>query len=70
MSEITLTEFSRRGGHARAAALTPEERQRIARHASLARAVARVLDHWTEVDPRARRRFVELVQSEIAGGAS
>jgi hypothetical protein len=63
MSEIlTVTEMARRGGHARAASLTPERRQEIARHASLARAVSRVLDHWPEVDPRARRRFADLLQ--------
>jgi hypothetical protein len=62
----TLTEaaaaLGRRGGQARAARMTPEARQAAAPQASLARAVARVLDHWPEVDPRARRRFAELLQ--------
>ena len=62
MPEMTVAEMSRLGGHARARSLTPEQRQDIARRASLARAVSRVLDHWPEVDPRARRRFAELLQ--------
>ena len=62
MPEMTVTDLARMGGHARARSLTPEQRQAIARRASLARAVARVLDHWPEVDPRARRRFAELLQ--------
>ena len=63
MSEImTVADAGRLGGHARARSLTAEQRQAIARRASLARAVSRVLDHWPEVDPRARRRFAELLQ--------
>jgi hypothetical protein len=59
---LTVADAGRLGGRVRAASLTPERRQEIARRASLARAVARVLDHWPEVDPRARRRLAELLQ--------
>lgn len=68
MPEITVAEAGRRGGHARAAHMTPEQRQASARQASLARAVARVLDDWPEVDPRARRRFAELLQQPEEAG--
>jgi hypothetical protein len=60
--EMTVRELASIGGQARARSLTPEQRRAIARRASLARAVARVLDHWPEVDPRARRRFAEMLQ--------
>jgi hypothetical protein len=66
--EKTVTDLARMGGQARARSLTPEQRQGIARRASLARAVARVLDHWPEVDPRARRRFAELLQDPKEAG--
>jgi hypothetical protein len=49
--------------------MTPEQRKDLARCASLARAVARVVDHWPEVDPRARRRFAELLQQPEDGEA-
>jgi hypothetical protein len=68
MPEMTVTEFARMGGRARSRSMTPEQRQALARQASLARAVARVLDHWPEVDPRARRRFAELLQQPEEAG--
>jgi D-alanyl-D-alanine dipeptidase len=66
--EMTVRELASIGGQARACSLTPEQRQAIARRASLARAVARVLDHWPEVRPEARRRFAELVQEPEEAG--
>ena len=60
--EMTVRELASIGGQARARSLTLEQRQEIARRASLARAVARVVDHWPELDPRQRTRFADLLQ--------
>jgi hypothetical protein len=60
--EMTVRELACIGGQARARSLTPERRVEIAHRASLARAVARVVDHWPELDPRQRARFADLLQ--------
>jgi hypothetical protein len=50
MPEImTVAEAGRRGGHARAAAMTPEERQQAARAARLARTVKSIVDRAPEL---------------------
>jgi enoyl-CoA hydratase/carnithine racemase len=48
---MTITEFARMGGHARAAALTPEQRKagaKKARLSGLVNAVSRRVDELTE----------------------
>jgi hypothetical protein len=63
MSEVlTVTEMARRGGHARAAALTADQRRASSHRANLARAFQKVVDHWPELDPRQRDRLRRLLQ--------
>jgi len=69
MSEaLTVAEAGQRGGRARAERMTPEQRRAEAMKASLSRSASRVLEHWSELDPRQRERFRRLLQDpeEIA----
>ena len=68
MPEMTVAEMSRLGGLARARCMSKEQRKELARRASLARAVGRVLDYWPELDERQRDRFRRLLQTPEEAG--
>jgi kynureninase len=67
---MTVVEAGRRGGRARAAAISAEQRRASSRRAYLDKAVRRIAESWSELDEASRARLAALLQPPEPGDAA